>query len=669
MTTALYLRLARMNIKNNRKIYLPYALTAVGMVAMFYIVMFLASDEEVGKIAGGSMLQMILGFGTGVVALFAAIFLFYSSGFVMKRRKTELGLYSALGMGKRHIARVLMWESAFAAIFGVAMGLGVGVLFSKLGQLVMLRLVAKAASFRFNVSPFAIAATIILFAAVFTLILIANLLQVRASSPVELLKSGSAGEREPRANYVLAALGAMLLGGGYYLALTVDNPIAAFTWFFVAVILVILGSYLLFISGSVALLKILRRNKRYYYRTSHFVSVSGMFYRMKRHGAGLASICILSTMVLVMISSTTCLYAGMEDAMRVQFPRNFEIAVETDGPVAPAAVKAAAVKAAGAAGLVPEKVIDYRSLSFSAYEDGGALKLGNDSAAMAVSGGRFIRVHAVPAEDYTRLSGNALILQEGEAAVYADGVDVGETVDIGGVRFRVGKRLRGFVGAEANPVAVTPQLFVFVPDARDMLALYSAQKAAYGKKASAFTYGYSFDVAADRDAQIALGKALEAGLRDALGTFSLRYAADAWNDFLGIYGGLLFLGLLLGLTFVLAAVLIMYFKQITEGYEDNQRFDILKKVGMTRREIRKTINSQVLTVFALPLLAAAVHMAFAFPMVAKILRVFGLINTGLFLSVTAATILIFALVYVAAYLMTSRAYLAIVGGANGAARA
>jgi putative ABC transport system permease protein len=666
MTTALYLRLARMNIKKNRKIYLPYALTAVGMVAMFYIVLFLASDQEVGKIAGGSLLQVILGFGTAVVALFASIFLFYSSSFVMKRRKTELGLYSALGMGKRHIARVLIWESAFVATFGVASGLATGILFSKLGQMVMLRLVGKTATFSFNVSLFAIIVTVALFAGVFFLILIANLMQVRASSPVELLKGGSAGEREPKANYVLAALGALLLGYGYYLALTVENPIEAFSWFFVAVILVILGSYLLFISGSVALLKILRRNKRYYYRTNHFVSVSGMFYRMKRHGAGLASICILSTMVLVMISSTTCLYAGMEDAMRVQFPRNFEIYVDTEGPKTPAAVEAAVLKATGEMGLIPEQVIAYRSLSFSAYEDGGALKLGNGPAALAASGGRFIRVHAVPAEDYTRMNGGALILQSGEAAVYADGVDVGETVDIGGVRFRVGKRLGDFVGADLNPVSVTPDLYVFVPDEKDMLALYDAQAAAYGKNASAFRYRYSFDVAADRDAQIALYKALETGLRDAMGAFSLRSMADAWNEFLGVYGGLLFLGILLGFTFVLAAVLIMYFKQITEGYEDSQRFDILKKVGMTRREIQKTINSQVLTVFALPLLAAAVHMAFAFPMVAKILAAFGLINTGLFLSVTAITILVFALVYVAAYLMTSRAYLAIVGGANGA---
>ena len=332
MTAALYARLARMNIQKNRKIYLPYILTCVGMVMMFYIVSFLATDKEVGSIAGGGMLQTLLRFSMGVIAVFALVFLFYSNSFLMKRRRKELGLYNMLGMGKRHIAQVLLWESAMVAAVSLASGLAAGILLSKFSQLVMLRLVDKAASFDFSVSGFAVIVTLALFAGLFFLILLNSLRQVRFSSAMELLRGGSAGEREPRANYVLALLGAGLLGAGYWLALTVVNPVEALVWFFVAVILVILGTYLLFISGSVALLKLLRRNRRYYYQTNHFVSVSGMFYRMKRNGAGLASICILSTMVLVMISSTTCLYLGADDALRERFTRNISITTDTKSP-------------------------------------------------------------------------------------------------------------------------------------------------------------------------------------------------------------------------------------------------------------------------------------------------------------------------------------------------
>lgn len=662
MTTALYARLARMNIRSNRKIYLPYILTCVGMIMMFYIVSFLATDQEVGQIAGGSTLQVILGFGTGVVAVFAVIFLFYTNSFVMKRRKRELGLYNVLGMGKRHIARVMLWESGFVAAVSLALGLGAGILFSKFSQLLMLRLVDRTASFRFTVSGFAILLTAALFAGVFFLILLNSLRQVHAASPIELLHGGNTGEREPKANYVLAILGLMLLGVGYYLALTVGNPIAALAWFFVAVILVILGTYLLFISGSVALLKVLRRNRRYYYQTSHFVSVSGMFYRMKRNGAGLASICILSTMVLVMISSTTCLYIGADDALRTRYSRNISVTTHSGSPEVSPAVGDAVAKELGKAGTAQGNLLDYRYLSFSAYQDGDRLTLDKDADGLAMVVGRFVRVYVVPAEDYTKASGRALILQEGEAAVYAKGAAVGDSLEIGGIKYRVGEKLDSFAGEDADALSVTDSIYVFVPAIEDMKALYDMQKAAYGDNASSYKHYYGFDVPVDREGQIALSKAIREDLQSASPDSYVEGAAESWGDFLSIYGGLLFLGLLLGLTFILAAVLIMYYKQVTEGYEDNARFDILKKVGMTRREIRKTINSQVLTVFALPLIAAAMHMAFAFPMVSKLLKVFSLTNVPLFLSVTIATILVFALFYMAAYLLTSRAYLGIVGG-------
>ena len=665
MTLALYVRLARMNIRNNRKIYLPYILTCVGMVMMFYIVCFLATDREVGRIAGGGILQTLLGFGMGVIAVLALVFLLYSNSFLMKRRKKELGLYNMLGMGKRHIAQVLLWESAMVAFVSLLSGLAAGILFSKFSQLVMLRLVDKAASFDFHVSSFAVVVTLLLFAGLFFLILLNSLRQVRASSAIELLRGGNAGEREPRANYVLALLGAILLGAGYALALSVVNPIEALVWFFVAVILVILGTYLLFISGSVALLKLLRRNKRYYYKTNHFVSVSGMFYRMKRNGAGLASICILSTMVLVMISSTTCLYIGVDDAMRERFPRNIAITADTKSPDEPRAVEAAAVKALSGAGVAGVNLLKFGYLSFSATLEGETLKLGGDLDGLQIAGGRACRVYVIPEADYEAISGRALNLGEGEIAAFPKGVSIGESLAIGNRTYRVREVLNAFEGANADAMSVMDCVYVFVRDQAEMGAVYDMQKGFFGKNASDYNHYYGFDVPLDRAAQKTLTAAIRAELKGTLPDSRVEGAAELWDEFIGIYGGLLFLGLLLGLTFILAAVLIMYYKQVTEGYEDNERFDILKKVGMTGREVRKTINSQVLTVFSLPLAAAAVHMAFAFPMVSQLLRVFSLTNVSLFMTVTGATIALFALLYVGAYLVTSRAYLAIVSGMNG----
>lgn len=666
--TTLYARLARMNIRNHRKIYLPYILTAVGMVAMLYIVCFLATDSEVGEIRGGSMLQMILGFGTGVVAVFAAIFLFYSNSFLMKRRKVELGLYNVLGMGKRHIARVMLWESGFTFALSIVLGLGAGILLSKLCQLAMFRLVSAAASFTFSISGLALGVTAALFAGIFLLILLNSLRQVHFTSPAELMRSGSAGEREPRANYALALLGAAVLGAGYWLALTVANPIDALVWFFVAVILVILGTYLLFISGSVALLKLLRRNRRYYYKTNHFVSVSGMFYRMKRNGAGLASICILSTMVLVMISSTTCLYVGADDALRMRFPRNIAITTDTEDLDAPRAVETAVRKALSGADIAAENLLNFRYLCFSAHLNGEELKLGGDVEGLQGTGNGFCRVYVVPAEDYEAVSGRALNLNDGEIAAFPKGAAIGGRLVVGGRSYRVKEVLDAFEGDGADAMSLVDSVYVFVKDLSEMRALCEAQKKVYGENASDYNHYYGFDVPAGRAAQAALTEVIRAELKKTSPGSTVEGMAVSWDDFISIHGGLLFLGLMLGLTFVLAAVLIMYYKQVTEGYEDNARFDILKKVGMTDREIRKAINSQVLTVFSLPLAAAAIHMAFAFPMVSKLLRLFSLVNTPLFLTVTGATIALFALLYVGAYLATSRAYLAIVSGMNGRLR-
>jgi len=662
VTTFFYARLARKNIVNNRKIYLPYILTAIGMVMMFYIVGFLASDPEVSRIAGGEMLQALLSFGVGVIGVFATIFLIYTNSFLMKRRKKELGLFNILGMGKRHIAKVILWESGYVAAISIAAGLLIGILLSKLNQMVMLRLVEKTASLRFGVSAHAVVLTAVVFVGIFLLLLAGSLRQVHVSSPIELLRGGDVGEREPKANYALALLGLILLGGGYFLALSVQDPVSAMLWFFVAVILVILGTYLLFISGSVALLKALRRNKRYYYKLNHFISVSGMFYRMKRNGAGLASICILSTMVLVMISTTTCLYVGAEDAMRSQYPRDVGVSVSADDLAVPPAVDEAARAALKGAGAEAEGLLQYRYFSCAAYERDGAL--GFDGSGVDA---QYRSLYVVSLPDYPNRAN--LALNPGEIAVYASGTAPGDTLSIGGETYRVRHRLsEGVEGLTSNSVNIVEHLLVVMPTDGDVRALYERFKASAGPLDHPFTFYYGFDLGADRALQAEVAKEIRATLDGELTGLRVDSTAEKWDDFIGIYGGLLFLGFLLGFTFVVAAALIMYYKQVTEGYEDNERFDILKRVGMTVREIRAAINSQVLTVFALPLAAAACHMAFAFPMVAKMLRAFGLNNVPLFMMTSAATFVVFALMYALAYRATSKAYLGIVGGMNGRIR-
>lgn len=328
MKRGFYPKLAMTGIARNRKTYIPYILTCTGMIMMFYIVSFLSRSDTVAAMLGGDTMQGILSLGSGVIFIFALIFLFYTNSFLIRRRKKEFGLYNILGMGKRNLAGILVWESVIIAALSYLGGLFCGILFSKLAELVMTRLLHGSVSLGFSVDWSAILRTLGLFAIIHCLILLNALRQIHVSNPVELLRSEAVGEKPPKSNWLLALLGVLILGGAYYLALTIEDPVAALVTFFLAVVMVIVATYLLFIAGSVVLCRLLQKSKRYYYKTNHFVSVSSMVYRMKRNGAGLASICILSTMVLVMISSTMCLYIGTEDTLRAQYPRN--IIVETD---------------------------------------------------------------------------------------------------------------------------------------------------------------------------------------------------------------------------------------------------------------------------------------------------------------------------------------------------
>lgn len=672
----LYARLAWTGMRKNRRLYLPYLLSCAGMVLMFYILMGLSGSEVLGHMSGGTSSAIILRLGTVVIAVFALIFLFYTHSFLIRRREREFGLYNVLGMGKGNIARILLWETVITYGLTTGTGLLLGMVLYKLAELGMVRLLQVPVTYTLTVSVSSLLAAAALFAAIHTLILLNGLRQLHGVSAVGLLRSESVGEKPPKAQWVLTAAGAVLLAGAYWLAVSIREPLAALTWFFAAVLMVIAATYLLFISGSVTLCRGLQRNKKYYYRPQHFVSVASMTYRMKRNGAGLASVCILATMVLVMISSTTCLYVGQEDAVNARYPRDMDVTVygRSDHPLDEAEAEQLRQGVESTVfnfGGQTSNVATYREISVSGLPDGGDLRLGNAGASAADST-HVIHIYFVPLEEYNAVTGQSLTLEDGQVYVAALRTEFhSDTLSIdGGMTRHVMKReIPALVGAAVADI--TPSLTVVVPDFEQFVPeLQSYLTNKYGWYPTA-TWHYAFDTDLPENQQGNIDGTTP-NLKDALDDYLSGVSSD-WGvgvsveskaanraDFYGMYGGLFFLGIMLSIVFIFAAVAILYYKQLSEGYEDQSRFDIMQKVGMTKQDIRRSINSQLLTVFYLPLLMAGLHLCFAFPFIHKLLMLFNLDNRGLLVGTTAVSFAVFAALYALVYKLTGNAYYHIV---------
>lgn len=674
MKIFLYPRLAWSGIRKNKELYIPYLLTCIGMIMMYYIVSYLYTGTMLEKVYGASVMAVMMGLGRFVIGAFSVIFLFYTHSFLIRRRKKEFGLYSILGMNRGNLARILVWESLMVAGITLVIGIVLGLLFSKLAELLMNYILLGEADYVLRVNPQDIQQTLILYLVIFFLILLVTLRQIRTVDPIQLLHSETVGEQPPKANWVMALAGLILLGAAYYMAVTIEEPIAALLLFFVAVILVIIGTYLLFIAGSVALCRLLQKNKRYYYRTNHFVSVSSMTYRMKRNGAGLASICILCTMVLVMLVSTVCLYGGLEGTLRSRYPRNIMTENRAEGwqllqeeNFAPA--RDAMEQVTAAHGLTPENVLDYSAVCFVGYLREGALKTDTDTVPLFTEGYNDIwQVFVIPLADYNRIMGTQEVLGAGELLMYTSGAGFKRnTLEIGGAgqTWQV-RKVPEFVDNGVAMVSVASYMYLFVEDVESFIQPMTALLDSYGNPVLNYQWQYGFDLNCTDEEQSTIFYEIQGAL-SALETqgipirFSEESVAVNRYRFYQLYGGLFFLGIMLGLVFVLATTLIMYYKQISEGYEDQGRFEILQKVGMTGREIRKSINSQVMTVFFLPLLVAGIHLAFAFPFLYKMLMMMGFHNLKLLVMVAAAAYLLFGVGYVLVYRITSRAYYHLVG--------
>ena len=678
MRLGFYPTLAVQSIRKNKRLYLPYLLTCAGMVMMFYIIHYLAAMPLLMTMAGGRTTGQMLGMGTWIVALFAVIFLFYTNSFLMRRRQKEFGLYNILGMGKGNLSLLLLWENVFLFIASLGAGLLGGIALSKLAELGLMRVIRGEITYDFTINPEAIADTVFLFSVIFLLIFLKGLIQLWRLSTVSLLKSENTGEKPPRANYLLGFGGIVLLAAAYYMAVSIQSPLSALTFFFIAVGMVILATFLVFVSGSVMLCRLLQKNKGYYYKKNHFVSVSSMAYRMRRNGAGLASICILSTMVLVMLLGSGSLYFGAEDSLHARFPKDITTSVRFLNSQADGEAEEALVREIGTVvrsfGIQPENEDYYLYATATGILRDGTLVLDKEKVD-SISANSFddlCQIYVVPLDDYNRCMGAEETLEEDQVLLHCirrtyDGPTI--TME-NGASWQVKKHTGDIMASGNAAMDVIPSVYMVVSDLERAMDALNAELGHIGVEYIShpiFTYG--FDTKLPAQEEIALCDALRLHLRELENApdagFTTKYTEcreEERQDFYGTFGGIFFLGILLSLVFLLATVLIIYYKQITEGYEDEGRFEIMQKVGMSRQDIRKSVNSQMLTVFALPLITAVLHLGFAFPMVQKLLMLFNLHNAALMLTVMAVTVLLFGLIYALIYKLTANAYFSIVSG-------
>lgn len=661
----MYTKLAITNIKNNRQFYFPYLLTGIITVAMFYIMCALESNPGIQSMPGAKDLGLILRLGIGVIGIFAVIFLFYTNSFIIKRRKKELGIYNILGMEKRHIAKILSKEAFFTAIIAIGGGLVTGVLFHKLACMLLYRMIGFNGGITFSFSKKGVMITAILFAIVYLLTYIYDLFQVQLANPIELLQSGNKGEREPKTKAIMAVLGVLCLGTGYFIAITTKNPIKALTLFFVAVILVIIGTYLLFTAGSIALLKILRRNKGYYYQTKHFTSVSGMIYRMKQNAVGFANICILSTMVLVAVSTTVSLYVGVEDIMKERYPNEINIRAYYDtGAPSEDSIAPIVEKSVKESGRKIRHEEDYLELYFAAIKDQGQYSL--DKEKVKTAGDRVSGFVVLTREDCKKKYNEEIPeLAENEVALFTIKKTDMDTLVLENRSYHV-KEIKQFQNTEDfETIAdiMDEYYYVIVNDVQDMERLWQLQKDIYQENSSSISRQVRLDIDGDSEQKKECFENIKTALgpEQAKARILIDSRQSSLDEFYQIYGGFLFLGLFLGILFLMITVLIIFYKQISEGYDDKERFSIMEKVGMSNDEVKATIRSQVRTVFFLPILMAAIHVGMAFPMIKRLLSLFGLSNTALFAGCMAGTILVFVLIYLLVFLKTSKTYYKIVG--------
>ena len=655
-----YSKFALNNLVKNKRFILPYILSTIFTIASFYILTSLSLGKNLDKLPQGiSATKQVLGFGVIVIAIFSAIFLFYTYSFLIKRRVREFGLYSVLGMTKKQIARILILETIFIAVITLVFGLAFGLLFDKLMLLVLLKLFTAGVSFGFVITPIAVFLTILLFGGIFFLLLIYTVIKISRLKIVALLKEENNGEREPKARLILAILGLGLTGYGYYLAQTIQNPIKAITMFFIAVLAVIFGTYLIFMAVSITVLKLMKNNKTFYYKPKNFISISGLLYRMKRNAVGLANICILSTMVLVTMGTTSALYAGSEEAYNTRFPRDIIINGyrSTEGKLAE--IEKNVKKATQDAGVEVKDLVSYNMLNVVGHLNGTEINYVSEFT------GSFDKIKSIVVlelKDYNKVSKEQKTLNTGETLLFIDkkGKYEANEITVQGVNLKIKEKLTDFPGALGTAAAnIMDTYYVVVKDNADVKKIESALKKKLNisdGEGEIFNYvGLNISDKSKEAKVIENFKQLEKE-----GNINIEGKAENETNFKGFYASFLFIGVFISMIFVVSQVVIMYYKQISEGYEDKGKFGIMRKVGLTDRQIKQSIRSQVLMIFFAPLAVATLHTVVAYPFIEKILKLFLATNNNVFLIALAVTIAVFGVFYLIVYLITSRIYYRII---------
>lgn len=673
MRINVYPKLAWEGIRKNKRLYVPYIAMGALMVMMYYLLRFLQDSPVIGVMRGAVTLSTVLPMGYAVIAIFSIIFLFYTNSFLIRQRYREFGLYNILGMNKQNVCMIMVWESIFVGGLAIVTGLAAGILLSKGAELVLFNLVHMDISFDLRISAVSVFYTITGYIIIYLILLLNSVIKVWFAKPLDLLKSNRVGEKMPKRTWVYAAVGMVLLGAAYYLAVSIKEPLTALMYFFLAVIMVIIGTYALFMAGSVVLCRILQKNKRYYYQPNHFISVSSMMYRMKRNGAGLASICILLTMVLVMLSSTTSLYFGIEDSLVGRYPHSVNVVVgfsdvedlnsenlkklyEAVRENSPEVKETDCYTMGGTSGLFSDQGINLDvtsvDVSINDYEQVGTLQV-------------------MSLEEYNRLCDADETLNADECLLYANRItyDSDTFTIVDGSSYKVKKMLDNCVKDGDLDSMMNPSMIMVVPDFEECLKTVSDFRTRTEGTVMALRWKCGYDVESTeqetKEAEAieeSLARLSETKSVDGLIFYSVDSREDNRESFYDLNGSLFFLGIVLSTVFLLAAVMIIYYKQLSEGYEDYTRYEIMQKVGMTKQDIRKSINSQMLTVFFSPLLMAGLHLCFAFPFLWKIMMMFGLNNRTLIIAITVICYIIFGIFYAVVYKITSNLYFHIVSG-------
>lgn len=667
----LYFKLAKTNLSNNKPFYIPYIISSIITVAMLYMMSFLSDNKGLNKIMGADSLAIIFRLGVGIIVIFSYIFLFYTNSFIIKRRKKEIGVYNILGMEKRHLSKVLFVETMYSAVISLICGIIVGIVFSKFILMVLYGIIGIYKTVEFFVNIHGIILCIVSFGILFLLTFLYNFMQIKLANPIELLRGTSVGEREPKTKILMTIIGVVCLAIAYYIAITTENPLNVLTLFFVAVLLVVIGTFAIFTAGSIALLKLLRNNKKFYYNKRHFMAVSGMLYRMKQNAAGLASICILSTMVLVVISTTVSMYVGIQDELMARYPNDVCVTVDYNSVIDKSSeIEKAIFDEIDSAEVKNKKAFSYLSVFVGQKGDNFTtdkehLSFQNSYLFYILSKDDFIKRD----NSFKDKIGN---ISKGEAVVVLNKKYDKKDIKIFGQSYKVNK---SFEHTYDNDLYVLSTLnglgYIILDNNESVQELYDVQEKMLGKGANYYTNKIRFDFkSGNKKQKIAAYKKVDNAVK--------RYFKDNKNDkkeissywvesrqeneknFYLLYGGLFFLGIFLGTMFLMVTVMIIFYKQITEGYDDRERYQILEKVGMSNREVKDTIKSQIRIVFVLPIFAAAIHVTAAFPMVYRLLQMLNLNNEKLFAGCLAVTIIVFAVIYYLVFKVTSRAYYRIV---------